>query len=299
MAAHGSNLQAGPEVKIIDAHHHLWKYNRLEYGWMDDSMSLLKQDYLPEDLEVELQAAGIGGTVVVQARQNLEETRWLLEVADKYSFIKGVVGWLDLCSPELVQQLKTFSAHPKLVGLRHVIHDEADDDFMLRPEFKTGIVYLGAYGLCYDLLLFPRHLERAKKLVNSFPRQRFVLDHLGKPLIRAGELEPWKRDITRLAVFPNVWCKLSGMVTEADRKNWTYRDLLPYMETVLEVFGPERILVGSDWPVCRLAGEYQKVMGIVPEFIASLDKTDQKKILYKNAIDVYQLKNDTNGEEKD
>jgi L-fuconolactonase len=299
MAADGSHLQAGPGAMMIDAHHHLWKYNPGEYGWMDASMSLLKRDYLPEDLEKELQAAGVGGTVVVQARQNMEETRWLLELADRHSFIKGVVGWFDLCSPYLLQQLRDFVAHPKLVGARHVIHDEPDDDFMLRSDFKTGLVYLGAHGITYDLLLFPRHIGRAVKLVNHFPRQRFVLDHLGKPLIKSGALEPWKQDISQLARYPNVWCKLSGMVTEADRAHWTYEDLLPYMETVLEVFGPDRVMVGSDWPVCRLAAEYQEVMRIVPQFVRSLDQMDREKILFANAIKCYQLKDDINGEAKD
>lgn len=284
---------------MIDTHHHLWKYNPQEYGWMDDSMSVLKRDYLPGDLEPELLEAGIDGTVVVQARQSLEETRWLLDLSDTHSFIKGVVGWFDLCSPYRVQQLKEFAGHPKLVGARHVIHDEADDDFMLRSDFKTGLVYLSAYELCYDLLLFPRHIKRAVKLVNLMPRQRFILDHLGKPLIWSGELEPWKEHLRELAAYPNVWCKLSGMVTEANHKDWTREDLLPYIETVLEVFGPDRIMIGSDWPVCRLAGEYGQVMQIVPDLIASLNKADQAQILYKNAIDCYRLKLDTNGETKD
>ena len=277
---------------IIDAHHHLWKYNTRDYGWMDDSMAVLKHDYLPEDLALELQNSGINGTVVVQARQNLEETRWLLELADENSFIKGVVGWLDLRSPDLEQQLIKFAAHPKLVGVRHVIHDEADDDFMLRSEFRQGIALLEAYELSYDLLLFPNHLEGAVKLLEEFPRQRFVLDHLGKPLIKAGILEPWKSDLARLAAKPNVWCKLSGMVTEADHELWQYEDLLPYMEVVMNAFGPERILLGSDWPVCRLAGEYSEVLNVVHEFIKSLKNSDQEKILYQNAIDCYKLKMD-------
>lgn len=266
---------------------------------MDDSMSLLKKDYLPEDLEPQLHAAGVSATVVVQARQSLVETRWLLKLAEQNPFIKGVIGWFDLRSQDLVQQLKEFSDHPKMVGARHVIHDEADDDFMLRSDFKTGIVYLGAHGLCYDLLLFPRHLRRAVKLVKYFPRQRFVLDHLGKPSIKTGKLEPWREDIARLATYPNVWCKLSGMVTEADIKNWSPEDLVPYIETVLEAFGPKRVLLGSDWPVCRLAGEYGQVMKIVPDYIASLNSADQERILYKNAIDCYQLKLDIHGEAKD
>jgi L-fuconolactonase len=220
----------------------------------------------------------------------LEETRWLLELADMHWFIKGVVGWLDLRSPELEQQLKEFASHSKLVGVRHVIHDEADDDFMLEPDFINGISQLETYDLSYDLLLFPRHLERAAKLVRTFPKQRFVLDHLGKPQIKTGKMESWKSDITKLAGHSNVWCKLSGMVTEADMGNWTHEDLFPYMQVVLDAFGPERIMLGSDWPVCRLAGEYSEVMKIVPKFIASMNETDRTKIVYQNAVDCYKLK---------
>jgi L-fuconolactonase len=266
---------------------------------MDDSMSILKRDYLPEDLEPELQDAGIEGTVVVQARQSLEETRWLLDLADRHTFIKGVVGWIDLRSKDLESQLKKFAAHPSLVGVRHVIHDEDDDDFILQADFQSGISRLRGFNLSYDLLLFPKHLERAARLVGAFPHQRFVLDHLGKPFIKAGAMQPWKSDLTRLAAHPNLWCKLSGIVTEADWANWTYEDLLPYMETVLELFGPDRILLGSDWPVCRLAGEYGQVVRIVQDFISSLNIRDQEKILHKNAVDCYRLKLDTHGETKD
>ena len=275
---------------MIDSHHPLGVWYAGGCAWVDDSMSVLKHDYLPEDLALELENSRISGTVVIQARQILEETRWLLELADENSFIKGVVGWLDLRSPDLEQQLLKFATHPKLVGVRHVIHDEADDDFMLHPDFIQGIAKLVDYDLVYDLLLFPRHLERAIKLVDSFPRQRFVLDHLGKPPINAGIMEPWKSDIGRLAAFPNVWCKLSGMVNEADHKHWQYKDLLPYMEVAWDSFGPERIMLGSDWPVCRLAGEYNEVINIVPKFIESLNCKDQEKILYQNAIDCYKLK---------
>jgi len=275
---------------MIDAHHHFWKYKPEEYGWIDDTMSVLKQDYLPEDLELELHKTNTSGTVVVQARQSIDETRWLLDMADKHSFIKGVVGWLDLRSPVLEQQLKELASHPKLVGLRHVIHDEPDDDFMLGLDFMKGIAQLEAYELSYDLLLFPRHLARAVKLVRTFPNQRFVLDHLGKPDIKGGKMESWKNDIATLAGYPNVWCKLSGMVTEADHKQWHYKDLLPYMEVVLNAFGPDWIMLGSDWPVCRLAGEYSAVMSVVMKFIEPLNKADKEKLLYQNAVDCYQLK---------
>ncbi len=274
---------------IIDAHHHLWKFNTDDYGWMDDSMEVLRRDYLPPELEGEIRKAGVDGTVVVQARQTLEETRWLLERADEFPFIKGVVGWVDLRSHELPGQLKEFVLHQKLVGVRHVIHDEPDDDFMLKPAFVNGIERLKDYNLTYDLLLFPKHLVRATELVSRFPDQRFVLDHISKPFIKSGILQPWKEEIEALAEKPNVWCKISGMVTEADHHTWKYKDFVPYMEVVLEAFGPDRIMLGSDWPVCRLAGEYGEVMGIPQDFIDSLSDSEKEKICAGNVKDCYQF----------
>lgn len=274
---------------IIDAHHHLWRYNLKEYGWINNSMSILQRDYLPYELEQEMRKSGVEGTVVVQARQSIEETSWLLNLAEKYPSILGVVGWLDLLSPDLESELEEFAAYAKLVGLRHVLHDEPDGDFMLRPEFKRGIALLEEHDLTYDLLLFPSHLSHAIELVEEFPNQRFVLDHLGKPPIKAGTMEPWANDIARLAEHSNVWCKLSGMVSEADLKKWKYEDLLPYMKVVLSAFGTDRIMLGSDWPVCRLAGEYNKVMAVFSRFIEHFNEEDKEKISYQNAIDCYQL----------
>lgn len=274
---------------IIDAHHHLWQFNEKDYGWMDDSMQVLKRDYLPHDLEEEIKKAGVAGTVVVQARQTLEETQWLLELSEKHPLIKGVVGWVDLRSPDLEKQLEGFTKNPKLVGVRHVIHDEADDNFMLRPSFVKGIEKLSAYNLTYDLLLFPKHLERAIELVSMFPDQRFVLDHISKPFIKAGMMQPWKEDMRALAAMPNVWCKISGMVTEANLGEWKYEDFIPYMEVVCEAFGNDRVMLGSDWPVCRLAGEYSQVMGIPFRFFEKLDNEIKDMILYKNAVNCYLL----------
>ncbi len=274
---------------IIDAHHHLWKYNTSDYGWMDDSMDVLKRDYLPVDFEEEIWKAGISGTVVVQARQKLEETSWLLDLADKNPFIMGVVGWVDLRSPDLGIQLKQFSSHSRFVGVRHVIHDESDDDFMLRPAFVKGIEALQHYNLAFDLLLFPKHIERAIELVSMFPDQKFVLNHISKPFIKSGILQPWKDDIRSLAAQPNVWCKISGMVTEADRRSWKYKNFVPYMEVIVEAFGTDRIMLGSDWPVCRLAGEYNEVMGIPLDFFNNLNETEKENIYSQNAIDCYQL----------
>jgi L-fuconolactonase len=274
---------------IIDAHHHLWKFNEAEYAWIDDSMSILKQDYLPADLEPQLAGSNVGGTICVQARQRLEETRWLLELAGRHSFIKGVVGWFDICSEGLQSQLNEFTGDPKLVGARHVIHDEPDDDFMLRPDFITGMEKLVQYNLTYDLLLFPRHLPNALELVSLFPDQRFVLDHISKPLIKAGTLDPWQEDITSLASQPNVWCKISGMVTEAHREQWKYEDFIPYLDIVVEAFGTDRVMLGSDWPVCRLAGEYQEVMEIPARYFKNLDPSEKEKVFSLNCMDCYEL----------
>ncbi|MCP4311590.1 MAG: amidohydrolase family protein [Bacteroidetes bacterium] len=277
---------------IIDTHHHLWSFNEADYGWMDDSMKILKRDYLPSDLQKELEKTEVSGTVVVQARQVIEETRWLLEQADANPFIKGVVGWVDLRSPELVKQLEEFAAHPKLVGVRHVIHDEADDDFMLRPAFVKGIEKLKDFNLTYDLLLFPRHLERAVELVSMFPDQHFALDHISKPDIESGSMQPWKDDIETLAAQSNVWCKISGMVTEANLDSWKYEDFVPYMKVVCEAFGNERIMLGTDWPVCRLGAEYPEVMKIPEKFFSPLSEREKENIYSQNAIDCYQLKPD-------
>lgn len=274
---------------IIDAHHHLWQFNEKDYGWMDDSMGVLKRDYLPEDLEAEIKKVGVTGTVVVQARQIPEETEWLLELSEKHPFIKGVVGWVDLRSPDLEDQLERYTKQSKLLGVRHLIHDEADDDFMLRPSFVSGIEKLSDYNLTYDLLLFPKHLTRAIELVSMFPDQRFVLDHISKPFIKAGMMQPWKEDMQTLAAMPNVWCKISGMVTEADLGKWKYEDFIPYMEVVCEAFGTDRVMLGSDWPVCRLAGEYGQVMGIPFRYFEKLDSEIIEMIFYKNAVNCYQL----------
>ena len=211
-------------MMLIDAHQHFWHYNPKEYGWISDRMEKLKRDFLPADLIPELQAMKFEGTIAVQARQSLEETRWLLTLADENNFIKGVVGWVDLCSEEAEDQLKEFSANSKFVGVRHVVHDEPDDRFMARKDFRRGISSLQKYSLTYDLLIFPKHLPLAMELVKEFPDQPFVLDHIAKPDIKGQRREPWASGIRKLAQLPNVYCKLSGMVTEADWKSWKKDD---------------------------------------------------------------------------
>ncbi len=273
----------------IDAHQHFWYYTPQGYGWIGPEMTVLKQDRLPADLVPLLRAANLDGTVAVQARQTLEETQWLLDLADQHDFIRGVVGWVDLSSAELHAQLARFGAHSKFRGVRHVVQDEPDDQFMLREDFLRGISALARFGLTYDLLIFPRHLSAACHLVARFPDQPFVLDHLAKPFIKDGMLEPWATDIRRLAAFPNVVCKVSGMVTEADWQHWQPADFRPYLDVVLGAFGPERIMFGSDWPVCTLAGSYEQVCGIVTEFIGRLSPGEQAAILGETAWQFYGL----------
>jgi len=273
----------------IDTHQHFWRYNPQEYGWMLPGMKVLKKDHLPDDLLPLLRAVGIDGTVAVQARQILEETRWLLELAAQYPFIKGVVGWVDLRSPQLREQLEQFCPHPKLCGVRHVVHDEPDDQFMLREDFIRGIGTLAEFDLTYDLLLFPKHLPVACELVSMFPEQRFVLDHIAKPLIKTGQVSPWDADLRRLAAFPNVSCKVSGMVTEADWKAWKPTDFRPYLDIVFGAFGTKRIVLGSDWPVCTVAGTYPEVMQLAFDYVAQLSETEQADVLGNNAIKVYRI----------
>lgn len=273
----------------IDAHQHFWKYNAQEYGWIGERMGTLKRDFLPADLRPLQRALGIDGTVAVQARQTVEETRWLLELADAYPFIKGIVGWVDLRSPHLRTQLDRLIDHPKFCGVRHVVHDEIDDQFLLRPDVMRGIATLGEFGLTYDLLLFPRHLPVACELVKQFPDQPFVLDHIAKPRIKDRSLEPWATDIARLAQFPNVCCKVSGMVTEANWRAWTPADFAPYLDTVFEAFGAQRLMIGSDWPVCTVAGEYGAVMQIVFDYVNKCSSSEKQAVLGSTAAQFYGL----------
>jgi L-fuconolactonase len=256
---------------------------------MTDQMGILKQDYLPRDLDPLLAGIQFDGCISVQARQNLEETRWLLELAEHHPFIKGVVGWVDLRSEQLAAQLDRFARCPKLVGVRHVVHDEPDDNFMLRPEFRRGIAQLRTFNLTYDLLLFPKHLAPAAQLVEEFPEQPFVLDHIAKPGIAEGSVSPWREDLQTLAQFPNVFCKLSGMVTEAKWKQWQPADFHRYLDIVLEAFGSSRLMIGSDWPVCTLSGDYDSVMNIVINYVEKLPLPAQAGILGENCARFYKI----------
>ncbi|MDQ0115697.1 amidohydrolase family protein [Paenibacillus harenae] len=271
----------------IDSHQHFIDYRAEDYPWIGEQQSVLIQRFLPSDLKPLLQSVAFDGAIAVQARQTLKETEWLLLLADQHDLIKGVVGWIDLCSPDVRQQLETYSKHPKLRGVRHVIHDEPDDDFMLREPFIRGLKLLGEYGLTYDLLIFEKHLPNAVKLVEQLPEQPFVVDHLAKPRIREGSITEWSRNIKALAAKQNVYCKLSGMVTEADITEWNPGQFTTYLDVVFEAFGPDRLMIGSDWPVCLLSRDYQSVMNIVIQYVDQLSPENREKVLGGNCARFY------------
>jgi len=273
----------------IDSHQHFWRYNRTEYDWMRDALANLQRDFLPPDLAPLLTATALDGTVAVQARQTLAETEWLLDLSDRFDFIKGVVGWVDLRSPHVDAQLDQVARHPKLRGIRHVVHDEPDDRFMLGADFLAGLNQLRGLGLTYDLLLFPRHLPIAVEVVRRFPHQRFVLDHIAKPPIKDHRIGAWENDLRELAGFDNVFCKVSGMVTEADWQHWQPSDFEPYLDIVFDAFGVERLMFGSDWPVCTIAADYEQVVGLVDSYVARRAPHARDAIFGGTAAAVYGL----------
>ena len=277
----------------IDAHQHFWRYRPETHGWISDAMAMLKRDFLPPDLEPLLSAQGFDGCVAVQAAQALDETRFLLGLADAHPFVRAVVGWVDLLSPDLEAQLESFGAHPRFRGIRHIAQDEPDDRWLARPDVVRGVGALRRLGLTYDILVYARQLPAAITLAQALPEQPFVVDHIAKPEIRAGRLDPWRADVRRLAALPHVLCKLSGLVTEAAWDRWTPADLRPYLEVVLETFGPGRLMIGSDWPVCLLAGDYATVTGAVRDFIGSLSESEQAAVLGGNAARFYGIEGRT------
>lgn len=272
----------------IDSHHHSWRYEPKEYGWISEEMSVIRRDFLPENLQETIAPCGVEGVVSVQARQTLEETRWLLDLAAQNAFIKGVVGWVPLCDENVRGSLEEFAAQPKFKGVRHVLQGE-EPEFMERADFNCGISVLREFDLVYDLLIFEKHLPKAIEFVDRHPQQRFVLDHIAKPRIAAGEIEVWRTNLCELSRRENVSCKLSGMVTEADFKTWTPAQLRPYAETVLEAFGASRVLFGSDWPVCLVACDYARWHDLIADFIGGLSSDEQARIWGQNAIEIYRL----------
>ena len=277
------------EAEWIDAHHHLWRYSEAEYPWMSAQMQAIRRDFSVHDLADEANASGVIGTIAVQARQSVEETECLLAVAQSSLLVKGVVGWAPLSDPNVTEWLDKWKGNPLLKGVRHVLHDEADDEYMLRPDFNAGIRALMSYRLRYDLLIFERHLPQTISFVDRHPNQLFILDHIAKPHIRDGVFESWKTNISRLAERTNVYCKLSGMATEANWNNWNADTLKPYFDHVLRIFGPSRLMFGSDWPVLNLAGSYVTWVEIVDQWLSNLSKDEADAIRKDTAIHIYGL----------
>ena len=275
---------------IIDSHQHFWNYEAEKHSWIDDEMSVIRRDFLSDDLQKVFDENGVDACVAVQADQTTEETDFLISLAENNNFIKGVVGWVDLRSESIEEDLLKYKKYDVVKGFRHVVQGEQDHNFMLRPEFLRGIDLLGKYDLCYDILIFPHQLGATLELVKKFPNQKFVIDHIAKPYIKDGFFEGWAVMMREIAKHQNVYCKISGMITEADYKTWTPEQVHPYMKLVLESFGASRVMYGSDWPVCLVAGNYSMVKALVTDFITDLSQEQQNAIMGGNAAKFYNLK---------
>ncbi|MGA1983165.1 MAG: amidohydrolase family protein [Acidobacteriaceae bacterium] len=276
-------------AEVIDAHHHLWRYTPAEYGWIDEPMQALQRDFLPGDLRAAMATAGVDGTIAVQARQTLEETRWLLDLADGCDAIRGVVGWAPIAGEDFPACMEEFDGRAKLKGLRHVIQGERDEHYILREDFNSGIRTMAGSGLVYEILIYERHLADTIYFVDEHPDQPFVLDHVAKPLIAAGVLEPWAQRMMELGQRENIWCKLSGMVTEAKWDAWTPETLMPYLDVAVEAFGPERLMAGSDWPVCLVASGYAHWWSVLRDYFAPFSEVERARVFGGTASEVYGL----------
>jgi len=275
-------------IGCIDAHQHFWQYNPTKHSWIDDEMATIRKDFLPDDLAPIIKANGVIGTVAVQADQTEEETDFLLGLADRNDFIKGVVGWVDLRATDIAERLGYYAQFKYIKGFRHILQGE-DPAFMLQPSFLRGIAALKAYNFTYDILIFPKHLEAALELVKRFPDQPFVIDHIAKPYIKAGLIEEWAKGISALSEYENVLCKVSGMVTEADFKKWQPSNFTPYLDVVVESFGINRLMFGSDWPVCEVAASYGQMIGIVEDYFATFTLEEKNQFFNQNASGFYNL----------
>ncbi|WP_143305328.1 amidohydrolase family protein [Chitinophaga vietnamensis] len=274
---------------IIDAHQHFWKFDPVRDAWIDDSMQVIRNDFFPEHLQPVLEANGVDGCVAVQADQSEQETAFLLGLAEQYPFIKGVVGWTDLRAPNLREQLAHYATFPKLKGFRHIVQAEPDINFLLREDFCRGVLALSQYDFTYDILVYPKQLGAVEHFVKKFPGLRLVVDHLAKPYFKTGDITAWAQHIRKIAQSPNVYCKLSGLVTEADWQQWEAAHFEPFLDVALEAFGPDRLMFGSDWPVCLLAAEYHEVKALVTDYINKLSPSEKNKIMGGNAISFYHL----------
>lgn len=274
----------------IDSHQHFWQYDQERDNWITSEMSVIKRDFMPDDLLPILQRNEFDGAIAVQTCHTEDDNRFMLKLAKENSFIKGVVGWVNLQSVNVEDKLKYyFDEYPKMKGFRHVLQADPDDQFMLRDSFKNGVSLLNKYNFTYDILIYPRHLKYAARLVAQFPDQKFVIDHLAKPNIKDKEIQDWKRDIEILAKFQNVYCKVSGMLTEANWYSWLTEDFTPYLDTVFNAFSTSRVMYGSDWPVCKLAGGYNRALEILQIYASRLSHREQDLFFGGNAVDFYNL----------
>ncbi|MBD0289422.1 MAG: amidohydrolase family protein [Flavisolibacter sp.] len=276
-------------MKKIDAHQHFWKFDPVRDSWINDDMKVIQKDFLPEDLAPLLQRNGFAGSVVVQSDQSEEENAFQLQNAEKFDFIKGVVGWVNLRAENIEERLHYYSQFKKMKGFRHVLQGEPERDMMLQPAFMNGIKLLNRYGFTYDILIYQDQLQYIPSFVSSFSDQPFVIDHIAKPNIKEGQLTNWKKDMAAVAQYENVYCKISGIVTEADWKNWEKAHFTPYLDAVVDAFGTDRLLFGSDWPVCLVAASYEEVVGIVEDYFSAFSKEEQEKLFALNATRFYNL----------
>ncbi len=274
----------------IDAHQHFWKYDPVNYDWIGEDMRAIRQDFFPDQLWPLLQQNNFQGCIAVQAEQAESHNAFLLDLAEQHDFVRAVVGWIDLCAADLKDKLDYMQLFPKLKGFRHILQGEPKRDMMLEPAFIKGLQVAGKKGYTYDILIYPDQLPHIVQLVRWCPDQTFILDHLAKPYIKSGNIQEWRRDIRKLSSCENVYCKLSGMVTEADWKTWRRSDLLPYIDAVVDAFGIDRLLYGSDWPVCLVAASYDDVVNIVETYFSSYTATERARVFGLNAINVYNLK---------
>jgi L-fuconolactonase len=272
---------------ILDAHQHFWRYDAPRFDWISHAMACLKRDFLPKDLQQEFAANGVHQCIAVQAECSETETLFLLDLAKQWSTIAGVVGWVALRDSKLEERLEFFSGFPKLRGFRHIVQSEPDDRFLIREGFRRGIGALQRHGFTYDILIYPRQLPAALELVSFFPEQLFVIDHLAKPEIKDRKIEPWATQMRALARNSNVYCKISGLVTEADWHGWRPEDFRPYLDVVFDAFGPERLMFGSDWPVCLVASSYAGVKKLVMDYLVYFSDADRAKVLGETAARFY------------
>jgi len=281
-------------MTVIDSHQHFWQIDRgapYEYGWMEKpALAPIRRNFLPADLKPLLDAVGVTHAVFVQTQHHLDENRWVLQLADENPWIAGVVGWVDLTSPRVEEQVEEFKSQPKFVGVRHIVHDEPDDDFIIRPEVLRGLKVLEKHAVPFDLLFYVKHLKHAATVARAVPKLPLVIDHLAKPRIKDHAVDDWLPHFAAAAKFPNMHCKLSGMVTEADWQRWTVDDLRPYVETALELFGPDRCMYGSDWPVCELAAPYERVHHALSDIVGPLSATEQDAVFHRTAKKFYGLR---------